>query len=329
MHATLDEFLDRQRSGLASTYLTRLKVGQRLVDARALPTLYAGRVRPRHLLLVLLAGLIALAAAIATTPVGQEWAEPARPARHRPDRRPARTVQVISFRNHVVTLVAVFLALAVGIVLGGGPLSEVGRTTLASSTTPAQEKTADVATFGDTFAVASAGRLYAGGLDGHPVTIVTLPGSDAKVVTGLTAQVKKAGGSVAATLRRRAGAGRPRREVAGRHPRQPADDPARRPGSPSGRPDVRADGPAAGRGDRDHRARGRRPAGEDALAIRQAMAGAELASVPKGDPQKSPLVLVVLGDDVDDDVLAGLLAGLAGRAVGVVAVGEHRRRRLR
>jgi hypothetical protein len=38
------------------------------------PQLYSGRVRPRHLLLVMLAGLIALAAAIAVTPVGQEWA---------------------------------------------------------------------------------------------------------------------------------------------------------------------------------------------------------------------------------------------------------------
>jgi uncharacterized membrane-anchored protein len=75
MHATLDEFLDRQRSGLASTYLTRLKVGQDLVDARALPTLYSGRVRPRHVFLVLLAGLVAVAAAIAVTPVGQEWVE--------------------------------------------------------------------------------------------------------------------------------------------------------------------------------------------------------------------------------------------------------------
>ena len=34
---------------------------------------------------------------------------------------------MISFRTHVVTLVAVFLALAVGVVLGGGPLSELGR----------------------------------------------------------------------------------------------------------------------------------------------------------------------------------------------------------
>lgn len=73
MHATLDEFLDRQRSGLASTYLTRLKVGPRLVDAATVPYLYSGRVRPWHVLLVLLAGLIALAAAISVTPVGQDW----------------------------------------------------------------------------------------------------------------------------------------------------------------------------------------------------------------------------------------------------------------
>ena len=75
LHATLDELLDRQRAGLASTYLTRLKVGPRLVDATALPHLYSGRVRPRHLFVVMLAGLVALAAAVAVTPVGQEWAD--------------------------------------------------------------------------------------------------------------------------------------------------------------------------------------------------------------------------------------------------------------
>ena len=73
-HATLDDFLDRQRAGLASTYLTRLKVGERLVDAAVVPVLYSGRLRPRHLFLAILVGLLALAAAIATTPVGQEWA---------------------------------------------------------------------------------------------------------------------------------------------------------------------------------------------------------------------------------------------------------------
>jgi uncharacterized membrane-anchored protein len=75
MHATLDEFLDRRRTGLASTYLTRLKVGPRLVDAAAVPRLYDGAVRPRHLLALGAAGLLALGAAIGVTPVGQEWAD--------------------------------------------------------------------------------------------------------------------------------------------------------------------------------------------------------------------------------------------------------------
>jgi len=72
-HATLGEFLDRHRSGLASTFLTRLRVGPKLVDAKGVPQLYAGRVRLWHLLLVLLAGIVALLVALAATPVGQEW----------------------------------------------------------------------------------------------------------------------------------------------------------------------------------------------------------------------------------------------------------------
>ncbi|GAA5122811.1 putative cytokinetic ring protein SteA [Alloalcanivorax gelatiniphagus] len=75
MHATLDEFLDRRRSGLASTFLTRLKLGPDLVDAAALPRLYDGAVRPRHLLGALVAGLLAVAAAVSVTPVGQEWVD--------------------------------------------------------------------------------------------------------------------------------------------------------------------------------------------------------------------------------------------------------------
>ena len=72
-HATFDEFLDRQRSGLASTFLTRLRVGPKLVDAKRVPDLYSGRVRSWHLALVLLAGFVALCLAIAATPVGGHW----------------------------------------------------------------------------------------------------------------------------------------------------------------------------------------------------------------------------------------------------------------
>jgi uncharacterized membrane-anchored protein len=74
-HATLDEFLDRHRGGHASSFLTRLRVGPRLVDARTIPTLYAGRVRLWQLALVLLAGLLALLAAVATTPRGEQWVD--------------------------------------------------------------------------------------------------------------------------------------------------------------------------------------------------------------------------------------------------------------
>jgi uncharacterized membrane-anchored protein len=72
-HATLTEFLDRHRSGLASTFLTRLRVGPKLVDAKGVPQLYSGRVRGWQLLSVLLAGIVALLVALAGTPVGQEW----------------------------------------------------------------------------------------------------------------------------------------------------------------------------------------------------------------------------------------------------------------
>ena len=79
MHATLDEFLDRRRAGLASTFLTRLKLGPDLVDAAAVPRLYDGAVRPRHLLGALLAGLVAVAAAVSVTPVGQQWVDEVSP----------------------------------------------------------------------------------------------------------------------------------------------------------------------------------------------------------------------------------------------------------
>ena len=72
-HASLDQLLDRQREGLSSAFLTRLRVGPKLVDAKGVPQLYSGRVRLWQLLLVLLAGLIAVAVAVASTPVGKQW----------------------------------------------------------------------------------------------------------------------------------------------------------------------------------------------------------------------------------------------------------------
>jgi uncharacterized membrane-anchored protein len=74
-HASLDELLDRHRDGLGATVLTRLRVGPRLVDARSVPVLYAGRVRAWHLWAVLLAGVLAVLAAVSLTPAGSELFE--------------------------------------------------------------------------------------------------------------------------------------------------------------------------------------------------------------------------------------------------------------
>jgi uncharacterized membrane-anchored protein len=46
-HATLVEFLDKGRSGMASTFLTRLRVGGKLIDAKGVSRLYRSRISNR------------------------------------------------------------------------------------------------------------------------------------------------------------------------------------------------------------------------------------------------------------------------------------------
>ena len=59
-HATMVEFLDKGRRGMASTFLTRLRLGPMLVDAKGVNSLYAGRVRRLDILLLVGAALVAM-----------------------------------------------------------------------------------------------------------------------------------------------------------------------------------------------------------------------------------------------------------------------------
>lgn len=70
-HATLVEFLDKGRAGMASTFLTRLRVGGKLVDAKGVSRLYQHRISNVQLTLLVLAGLLALGVALASTAAGQ------------------------------------------------------------------------------------------------------------------------------------------------------------------------------------------------------------------------------------------------------------------
>ena len=70
-HATLVEFLDKGRGGMASTFLTRLRVGGKLVDAKGVSRLYRQRITNLQLVVLALAGIFALAVALAATAGGQ------------------------------------------------------------------------------------------------------------------------------------------------------------------------------------------------------------------------------------------------------------------
>lgn len=70
-HATLIEFLDKGRQGMASTFLTRLRVGGKLVDAKGVSLLYRSRISSGALTWLVLAGLLAVLAALAATPGGR------------------------------------------------------------------------------------------------------------------------------------------------------------------------------------------------------------------------------------------------------------------
>ena len=70
-HATLVEFLDKGRSGMASTFLTRLRVGGKLVDAKGVSRLYRARISAWGLVVMLVVGLLALGAALWSTDGGR------------------------------------------------------------------------------------------------------------------------------------------------------------------------------------------------------------------------------------------------------------------
>jgi uncharacterized membrane-anchored protein len=65
----LVEFLDRNREGMSSTFLTRLRIGEILVDAKGVSRLYQPRPGLTPLMVVVAAGLIAVIAIVLVTPV--------------------------------------------------------------------------------------------------------------------------------------------------------------------------------------------------------------------------------------------------------------------
>ena len=72
-HATLVEFLDKGRQGMASTFLTRLRVGGKLVDAKGVSRLYRQRISNWALVLLIASSLATMAAAVFVSSAGRAY----------------------------------------------------------------------------------------------------------------------------------------------------------------------------------------------------------------------------------------------------------------
>lgn len=70
-HSTLIEYLDKGRKGMASTFLTRLQVGSKLIDAKGVSQLYRSRISNWQLIALILAGALTIGVAMAMTSAGQ------------------------------------------------------------------------------------------------------------------------------------------------------------------------------------------------------------------------------------------------------------------
>ena len=103
---------------------------------------------------------------------------------------------MIDFRYHLVSIVSIFLALAVGIVLGAGPLQQQIGQTLTNQVSQLRKDKAELRSQLDTqaheleaadqFAEAVTPELVGSRLGGRSVVLVMLPGADSSVADDIT-----------------------------------------------------------------------------------------------------------------------------------------------
>lgn len=227
-------------------------------------------------------------------------------------------------RRHLVGAVALVMALAIGIALGSGPLShEAWLPSRAEPEAPrTQEPTGPTA---DDVAAAAAPAVYGARLEGRTVALLSVPGVDPDTLDALQQGIEASDGSV--TARWSAG-----RALVGTGEKALVD-------TLGSQLLEQLDGKGADADASAYERMGqllgtaiatRDPAGavpgSQATTIRQSIGAASLLSNDSGggEPRQAPLVLLVLGDDLDDNIAEGLVAGLTSRAAGLVVAAPER-----
>ena len=204
-HASLVEFLDKGRAGMASTFLTRLRVGPKLVDAKGVSRIYRSQIKTWHLILFVLSGVDCARdrAAVHRRGLGVRQ-------RHRcPDPGLALldkgTLHLINFRYHIVSLMAVFIALSVGIAVGVSLSPSVDQGLLQQAAQDRKQVTDLRAELDRRKALDDYRNAYdeqvgtavtAGVLNGQRVAMVAMPDAPASVLRNISNAVVEAGGTV-------------------------------------------------------------------------------------------------------------------------------------
>ncbi|NLJ99858.1 MAG: hypothetical protein GX318_01300 [Clostridia bacterium] len=73
-HSNVFDFLEKGRKGMSSTFLVRIKIGTKLVDAKGVNKLYKGSIRFRYVIGVIAAALIPLAVILLESPISHQFA---------------------------------------------------------------------------------------------------------------------------------------------------------------------------------------------------------------------------------------------------------------
>ena len=227
--------------------------------------------------------------------------------------------------SRLLPTLGVLFALGVGIALGAGPLDEDRGEAAATRHAPVRKETG----FGERFADAVAPALYGQRLAGQSVAMVTTPGVSQQTVKALLDGIVAAGGRVVTGNRLTDGLTAPGQktlvdsmgsqlstQLGGQVPSlaDPALSTYPRMGRLLGLA-FATTGAAAAPG---------APAGMVRESLKAADLVSPLSANQSADARVAPLVVLVLGDDLDDAIVDGLVQGLAAQAHGVVVTGRSR-----
>jgi hypothetical protein len=224
--------------------------------------------------------------------------------------------------RRLVPLLSVLFALGVGVALGAGPLDDDSGS--AAPTAHGRSRTA--AAFDETFVGSVAPALYAHRLANQSVAVLTTPGASAQTVKALVDQIVAAGGTVTSRTDLTTALTAPGQKTL-------VDTMGSQLATQLGQQAPTVADPALSTYPRMGRLLGLAvattgtPAAAAAPAdtVRESLEAAKLTSgLGSADPGVAPLVIVVLGDDLDDAIVNGLVQGLADQAHGVVVAGRTR-----